>query len=68
MYVLRDMLSAIRRFTNRYTVCALRGHLSTGTFLWWMCDRCHADFASKNTGSVWVDDMKITTSPGLLRK
>lgn len=62
---LRGVLDAIRKLVNKYAVCALLGHRSTGLLLWWMCDRCYADFR-KSSSTTYVNGAKITTSPGLL--
>lgn len=46
------------RLLQRYTTCKLRGHISTGTFLWWMCDRCHSTFTPAS--SHWENGVKIS--------
>jgi hypothetical protein len=49
----------ISRIFHRFVTCKLRGHRSTGTFLWWMCDRCHATFTPAH--SQYIGDVKIST-------
>lgn len=59
---IRLVIERIRRFVARYTVCKLRKHRSTGLMLWWMCDRCHADFSHNAAPSMWIGNEKITVS------
>ena len=50
------------RLIKRFVVCKIIGHRSTGTLLWWMCDRCHADFENVALPSEYVGSVKITHS------
>lgn len=34
-------------WVKRFTICLYKGHLSTGLMLWYICDRCLADFRNK---------------------
>lgn len=58
---------SIKRWSANFFICSWRGHRSTGLLMWWMCDRCHADFTDTARPSVWVNNNKITTSPPRLR-
>ena len=58
-------LAAVQRFVCNHTVCRVKGHLSTGNFLWWMCDRCRSDFTDIALPSVYTTSGKVTTSPSL---
>ena len=59
-------LAQVKRRILRLTICTAVGHYSTGTLLWWMCDRCHADFTRTALPSQYIDDTKITRSRPLV--
>jgi hypothetical protein len=50
-----------RCIAKKYTMCLLRGHVSTGILLAQMCDHCHSHFEPAGP-SVWVGDTKFTRS------
>jgi len=56
------MLASIKRLFFRFMVCTWKGHLSTGTMLWWMCDRCLTDFTETAKSSEYIGEFKITRS------
>lgn len=60
--LLRRMPDPIRWYLAKTFICSRRGHLSTGSLLWWMCDRCHEDFRKSAKPSYWDGDTKITRS------
>jgi hypothetical protein len=45
---------------NKYVTCIILGHMSTGTFLYRMCDRCHGYFEPKHI--TYTADGKLSTS------
>jgi hypothetical protein len=59
---MRHNFQVIKRQVMRFTVCKVVGHYSTGTLLWWVCDRCYADFANQVRSSRYVGPIKITRS------
>lgn len=58
------ILQRIRQFTQ----CLLMGHLSTGTTMWDICDRCGTNFGETAGPSQWIGEYKITRSPGKLAR
>ena len=56
-------LDVARRIIAKRTICLVKGHLSTGRMLWWMCDRCYTDFRAIALPSVRTLKGKITKSP-----
>lgn len=65
---LRSKAEKLMRLLARLTICKICGHYSTGTLLWWMCDRCHADFAATALPSSYINGDKVTRSDALGRK
>jgi hypothetical protein len=55
-------MHAVKKLFMRRTICAVKGHRSTGTMLWWMCDRCFKDFGDSANESYYKNGIKITTS------
>jgi len=49
----------ITRTFHRLVTCKRRGHMSTGTFLASICDRCHATFIPKHQS--YQEGQKIST-------
>lgn len=46
------------RFFHKHVTCRVKGHFSMGTFLSWMCDRCHEPFTPEI--SYWAYGVKIS--------